>query len=172
MQSVKDLNKFMFSVVNQITLEEFKKYTNFRDIIQAILVKKSVKELDKFIELNFKKNIPNKDLWLAGGFSSLKLTDEFYESKLAARLFHSIYGIKECELNLVPVGVQVALINECETETMGSVESKNNNKTVDLSSDVIHREVNASTFQIDMCTVPIASSTCTVCLTCNIFPKN
>lgn len=90
-------HNFLFSIVNQLSLEEFKEYTNFPDIV-AIL--KTQKRQDAVIALYFKNNIPNKELWITGGFSSLKLTEEFYESATAKRIFRNVYGIKDCRVVL------------------------------------------------------------------------
>lgn len=56
--------------------------------------------MDTLVDLNFKKNIPNKELWIAGGFLSLKLTDNFYGSATATRIFRNVYGIKRCSVVL------------------------------------------------------------------------
>lgn len=87
----------LFTVVNQFSVQEFTRYTNFADIMRTIVNKI---DLERCIQLNFKINIPNKALWMAGGFSSLKLTSEFYESDLAARIFRKIYGLRRCQVNL------------------------------------------------------------------------
>lgn len=106
----KEPNIFVYSIVNEFSLEEFKKFTNFRDIIKNILDKRSQNKLEKYIELNFNKNIPKEQLWREGAFSSLKLTVEFYQSKTATRLFRNIYGIRKCQVKLVPIEVEVSSI--------------------------------------------------------------
>lgn len=103
-KSKRDFNKFLFDIVNQFSLDEFKQYTNFSEVIRRVLMEKTnsaePSQLDHYTKLNFKKNIPNEKTWSKGGFVSLKLTNGFYESETAARIFRKIYGIMECEVVL------------------------------------------------------------------------
>ena len=56
--------------------------------------------LDYFIRRNFKKNVPDEASWSTGAFRKMKLTQDFYESETAARVFGKIFGIKNCAVNL------------------------------------------------------------------------
>lgn len=68
--------------------------------MKALFRKCSKAQLNCCIRLNFEKNVPFKASWLAGGFSSLKLTAGFYESDTADRIFRKIFGIKQCRIEL------------------------------------------------------------------------
>lgn len=81
-------------------MDEFKRFTNFKEVLKAIFGCLKDNEIDRFVDLNFVKNIPEKSRWVRGAFSSLKLTDEFYGSDTANRIFRDIYGIKPCRVDL------------------------------------------------------------------------
>ncbi len=105
----RDFNKFLYGIVNQFSVEEFAKFTNFKDILLTILQGKHSKEqLEDCIARNFKRNVPNKAVWIAGGFSSIKLTDEFYRSDSAERIFYKVFGVRKCsvdlEMEIIPTG--------------------------------------------------------------------
>lgn len=61
---------------------------------------KNVMKLEHCIKQNFEKNIPNEESWKNGGFFSLKLNADFYESNTAARIFKKFFGIKKCTVLL------------------------------------------------------------------------
>lgn len=63
----------------------------------------STERLDYFVKAHFKKTLPDEKMWKKGGFQSLKLTDDFFQSDTAARIFRNIFGIKKCSVNLVDV---------------------------------------------------------------------
>lgn len=96
-------NRFLYLVVNQFTLDEFKRFTNFREMMQHAMLKLEGKSrsVDYYIKKNFQQNIPVEKHWKRKGFLPLKLTSDFYASDTAARIFHTVFGIKKCTVNLV-----------------------------------------------------------------------
>lgn len=67
----------------------------------ALIEKKgSTDRLDHYIKKNFKKTVPNETKWKQGGFVSLKLTKDFYDSEVADRIFRKIFGIKKFTVRL------------------------------------------------------------------------
>ena len=76
---------------------------------------------------------------MEGGFSSLKLTKEFYKSETAARIFQKIYGVKEFHFNLDPITVENAIIAD-----RMDMESKIRKKSVGFHSDLIQNTVRQS----------------------------
>lgn len=97
-------------------------------------------DLERYIQLNFEINIPNKALWMAGGFSSLKLTSEFYESDLAARIFRNIYGIRRCRVNLCALVVVEADFNATLSKI---IPVRRGNKLSQRDAFVIYPDINS-----------------------------
>lgn len=99
------MNEFLFKVVNGLNLEEFKKFTNFPDIIQEAIMRSTNDEdhqsLGERIQYIFEKCVPDQLMWLLGLFNNMQLKKEFYGSDVAMRIFSENYGTKECTVNLV-----------------------------------------------------------------------
>lgn len=108
------VNHFLFDVSNRLSLDEFRRYTNITEILTLVLEDCNItpQRLDCFIEDQFRKNVPNKEAWKRGGFRSCHLTNDFWESKTAARIFEDVYKIKKCRVlcnNVVPKSISVDL---------------------------------------------------------------
>lgn len=59
--------------------------------------------LDDYIRKNFRKTVPNEQMWRKGAFSSLTLKPHFYGSATASRIFKKIYGLKTCKVVMEPL---------------------------------------------------------------------
>lgn len=136
----------MFNVVNQFNLDEFQSYTNFPDIMKTLFSQKCTDtELNRYIQLNFEKNIPRKALWLAGGFSSLKLTGGFYDSEAAARIFRNIYGTKWCRIELCAY-VEAEIESQSSTIICKVVDTPNQETIADFFPDINATKVRQNHF--------------------------
>lgn len=81
-------------------------------MLNVLTSSSKVKNLDRYIETNFKKNVPNEKSWMEGGFGSLKLTRSFYESYAAVRIFRDVFGIKQCKVLVKPFDFESSLGRE------------------------------------------------------------
>lgn len=103
----KEFKSTLFNIVNEFSLDEFKTFTNFPKVMARALIEKTdsakLNRLENFIKQNFKVNIPNEKMWKKGAFGSLQLTNEFYASKTAVRIFRKLYGIRNCTVELSDV---------------------------------------------------------------------
>lgn len=119
------MNQFLYYITNHFVLKEFKKYTNFPTLMEASLEEKygmvDRDKLDCCIKLNFEKNIPKRDMWMGGAFKSLKLTEEFYRSACAERIFFSIYGITRCVVHLAKLKIKLPRIVDDMADTISKV---------------------------------------------------
>lgn len=117
------------------------------EIMKRVLMEKTQSAepsaLKRYLKLNFKRNVPDEKKWRKGGFVSLKLTDGFYESATAARIFLKLYGIRQSKV----------VLNDCGP-LLDRVENKFSSKSdrVDVSdeSDVeVFKEVRIFSFAFD-----------------------
>lgn len=56
--------------------------------------------LEHYMKQNFMKNIPVESNWKRGGFVNLRLTDDFYESETADRIFVKVFGVAKVRIDL------------------------------------------------------------------------
>lgn len=121
----KKFNRFLFDIVNQFSLNEFTNYTNFTEVMKRVLEADGdpTKQgrLNRYIKDNFKRTVPDEKMWKKGGFISLRLTEDFYESETAARIFGKLFGIKNCTVALSKVLPQSVRVDKGDSRRQSSV---------------------------------------------------
>lgn len=125
--------RFLFEIVNQFSLDEFKKYTNFVEIAKRLVEKqnKSTKHLEVYIEKNFKRHVPDEAIWRKGAFVSLVLTNDFYGSETSTRIFAKMYGIKNCSVILSKLEPQ----SNNSTEHLSESDKRKKHLSVKVTED-------------------------------------
>ncbi|XP_037043315.1 uncharacterized protein LOC119079479 [Bradysia coprophila] len=99
-------NEFLFKILNSLDYAEFKKFSNFPQVLKETIKLIMGSDADLYtlkdrIRYDFETNLSNVDNWHRGLFSQVVLTTEFYWSDAAKRIFEYDYGIKECVVRLV-----------------------------------------------------------------------
>ncbi|XP_037042514.1 uncharacterized protein LOC119078884 isoform X2 [Bradysia coprophila] len=138
--SRKPFNEFHFKVLNSFNLDEFKKFTNFPQLLAETIKKTLGSAPDRFsfesrIGHHFRRSISNEDKWRLGLFNGLKLTDEFYGSDTAKRIFKKSYGVRSCAVRVVrlPAESQSSADLEERLELSSDVDEENVAAKIDLT---------------------------------------
>ncbi|KAJ6640799.1 Nuclear migration protein nudC, partial [Pseudolycoriella hygida] len=132
----KEKNVSLFHIVNQFEFNEFKKYTNFVTLVKD---KSNGLGAEKRVKTTFEKYIPQKKIWLEGAFQGLKLSNDFFRSKTACRIF----GMKKCSVKLDRVPTSHLLNNnqdKARPPTDPKVETINQLQTT-FKENIMHIEL-------------------------------
>ncbi|KAG4078734.1 hypothetical protein HA402_015324 [Bradysia odoriphaga] len=139
--SRKSFNEFHFKVLNSFNLDEFKKFTNFPQLLKETIKQTLGSAPDRFsfedrIRHHFRRSISNEEKWQRGLFNGLKLTEEFYGSDAAKRIFKKSYGVRGCEVRVMRLPTESgnsADLGERLQELSSDVDEENAAVKIDLT---------------------------------------